>query len=99
MSGSIAPIHPGEVLREEFLEPINLAVESLAHAVGVPLDDISELVLERRGLTGELALRLAAYFETTPEFWLNLQSHFDLETARDRLGPEIDSLPRRDRTR
>ena len=99
MPASFAPIHPGEVLLEEYLVPLALSQAALARALGVDARHINEVVLERRGLTGELALRLAAYFETTPEFWLNLQSHFDLETARDRLGPEIDSLPRRDRTR
>ncbi len=77
------PIHPGEMLREEFLVPMGLSANALALAIRVPVTRVSEIVNERRGITADTALRLARYFRMTPEFWMNLQSHYDLEIARD----------------
>ena len=77
------PLHPGEMLREEFLIPMGLSANALAMALSVPATRISEIVNERRGITGDTALRLARFFHMTPEFWMNLQSTYDLETARD----------------
>jgi addiction module HigA family antidote len=79
----LAPIHPGEMLREEFLVPMGLSANALALAIRVPVTRVSEIVNERRGITADTALRLARYFRMTPEFWMNVQSHYDLEMARD----------------
>ena len=77
------PVHPGEMLREEFLVPLGLSANALALAIGVPATRIGEIVNERRGITGDTALRLGQYFRVGPEFWLNLQKHYELEVARD----------------
>jgi antitoxin HigA-1 len=79
----LPPIHPGEMLREEFLVPMGLSANALALAIRVPVTRVSEIVNERRGITADTALRLGRYFRMTPEFWMNIQSHYDLETARD----------------
>jgi addiction module HigA family antidote len=79
----LPPIHPGEMLREEFLVPMGLSANALALAIRVPVTRVSEIVNERRGITADTALRLARYFRMTPEFWMNIQSHYDLEMARD----------------
>jgi antitoxin HigA-1 len=76
------PVHPGEVLLEDFLKPLGLSQYRLAHDLHVPLRRINEIVLRRRGISADTALRLARYFKTSPLFWLNLQSRFDLDTAR-----------------
>src|SRR5579864_7692545 len=79
------PVHPGEVLREDFMQPLKLTVNKLALELHVPATRIGEIVHERRRITAETALRLARYFQTNPEFWLNLQNFYDLEVSR-RLG-------------
>jgi addiction module HigA family antidote len=76
-------IHPGEMLREEFLVPMGLSANALALAIRVPVTRVSEIVNERRGITADTALRLGRYFRMTPEFWMSMQSHYDLEIARD----------------
>ena len=81
--GRIPPTHPGEMLREEFLVPLKLSANALALAIRVPATRVNEIVNERRGITADTALRLARYFHMTPEFWMNLQTHYDLECARD----------------
>ncbi|MBC6441240.1 MAG: HigA family addiction module antidote protein [Rhodospirillales bacterium] len=88
----LVPIHPGEVLEAEFLEPLGLSARSLARSLGVPANRISDLVRARRGMTGDTALRLARYFGTTPELWLNLQARYELDLARDRAGDEIERI-------
>jgi antitoxin HigA-1 len=75
------PIHPGEVLREEFLLPLDLSSNRLAQAIGVPANRISEIVAEERAITADTALRLSAALGTTPEFWLNLQKSYELRLA------------------
>lgn len=75
------PIHPGEVLREEFLLPMDMSANRLAQAIGVPANRISAIVAEERGMTADTALRLAAAFGTSPEFWLNLQQSYELRSA------------------
>ena len=75
------PVHPGEILLEEFLKPEGLTQRGLAEAIGVPYQRINELVNERRGITPSTALRLSKYFGTTPDFWLNLQLRWDLYHA------------------
>ncbi len=82
-SGRVAPLHPGEVLREEFMIPLALSSNRLALDLRVPATRITEIVNQRRGITADTALRLARYFRTTPEFWMNMQSQYDLEIAAD----------------
>jgi len=77
------PVHPGEMLREEFLVPLGMSANALALALGVPATRISEIVNERRGITGDTAIRLGEYFRIGPEFWMNLQTRYELELARD----------------
>jgi addiction module HigA family antidote len=79
----IPPVHPGEMLREEFLIPLGLSANALALAISVPATRIGEIVNERRGITGDTAIRLGEYFRTGPEFWINLQGRYELELARD----------------
>ena len=78
----MAPVHPCEVLREDFMKPLNLSVNKLALELRVPATRIGEIVHERRRITAETALRLARYFHTNPEFWLNLQNFYELEVSR-----------------
>ncbi len=85
----LPPIHPGEMLREEFLMPMGLSANALAIAIGVPATRVGEIVNERRGITADTALRLGRYFRMTPEFWVNLQSHYDLECAREEAEKKI----------
>src|ERR1700719_703810 len=87
----MAPVHPGEVLREDFMKPLGLTVNKLALELHVPATRIGEIVHEGRRITAETALRLARYFKTNPEFWLNLQNFYDLEvTRRSGQGSEIE---------
>ena len=76
------PIHPGEVLREEFLAPLDLSARALAIALKVPAPQINEVVLERRNITPDIAERLASYFDTSPQFWMDLQASYDSTLAR-----------------
>jgi addiction module HigA family antidote len=85
----LPPIHPGEQLREEFMKPFGLSAYKLAKVIDVPVSRVQDLVAERRAITGDTALRLARYFGTTPEFWLNLQRDFDLEAAEIEVGDQI----------
>ena len=84
-----APLHPGENLALEFFEPLRLSRRRVAEDLSVPPRRINEIVLGKRGITADTALRLARYFKTTEQFWLNLQTHYDLEVARDRLGGRL----------
>ncbi|HET7275247.1 MAG TPA: HigA family addiction module antitoxin [Longimicrobiaceae bacterium] len=86
----LAPIHPGEVLLEEFLKPLGLSQYRLAKDITVPARRINEVVHGKRGITADTALRLSRYFGTSERFWLNLQSRFDLETEKDRLGERLE---------
>ena len=79
----MAALHPGEMLREEFMKPLGLSSNALAMEVRVPVTRSSEIVRERRGITADTALRLARYFNMSPEFWMRLQMDFDLESASD----------------
>lgn len=85
----LPPIHPGEVLREEFMRPLELSSHAVARAIGVTPARVNEIVNEKRGITADTALRLARYFGTTPEVWINLQKRFELETARRALGTTL----------
>ncbi|MCL2504320.1 MAG: HigA family addiction module antitoxin [Coriobacteriia bacterium] len=91
----LAPVHPGEVLLEEFLKPLSLSQNKLALSVGVSPRRINEIVLGKRRVTAETALRLARYFDTTPQFWLGLQTDYDLDVAFEELGDRLDCEVRR----
>jgi addiction module HigA family antidote len=83
------PIHPGEVLTAEFLAPLEVSQYRLAQDISVPPRRINEIVHGKRAVTADTALRLARYFRTSEEFWLNLQARYDLEVQRDELGPRL----------
>ncbi len=89
---TIAPIHPGEILMEEFLEPLAVSQNRLAVAIGVPPRRINEIVHGKRRITADTALRLARFFGTTDRFWLNLQTRYDLEIEKDHLGNTLDHI-------
>jgi len=84
-----APIHPGEILLEEFLEPLDLSQYRLAKSISVPPRRINEIVHGKRAITADTALRLGRFFDTTAQFWINLQSRYDLELATDALGDRL----------
>lgn len=84
------PVHPGEILREDFLAPLNLSVNNLAQALRVPAAHLHEIVKERRAVTPDTALRLARYFGGDAQSWLNLQASYDLKLAERDLGPTIE---------
>lgn len=85
------PIHPGDVLRQDFLEPMALSQYALAKALSVPQVRISEVVNAKRAISPDTALRLARYFGTSPEFWLRMQATYDLEVAREKVGSLIEA--------
>ena len=80
------PIHPGEILREEFLEPLKIPQTKLAEQLGIPLQRVNEICTGRRGITAETAWLLSAAFQNTPQFWMNLQTMYDLARAREHIG-------------
>ncbi len=82
-------VHPGEILSEEFLKPLGISQYRLAKDISVPPRRINEIVHGKRSITADTALRLARYFNTSPDLWLNLQTHFDLETQSDKLGKRL----------
>lgn len=90
MSIKLAPIHPGEVLLADFLEPLGLSQYRLANDISVPPRRINEIVLGKRAVTADTALRLARYFGTSPQFWLNLQTRYNLALASQQLGKTIE---------
>jgi len=98
MASSLPNIHPGEVLLEEFLKPLNLSQNRLARELSVPPRRINEIVLGKRSITPDTALRLARYFGTSERFWLGLQADFDLEEARLNLANRIEREVRPRRT-
>jgi len=91
MAKKLAPIHPGEVLLADFLEPLGLSQYRLAQDLSVPPRRINEIVHGKRAVSADTALRLARYFGTSEQFWLNLQARHDLEVERDRLGARLKS--------
>jgi len=86
-------VHPGEILREEFLKPIGISPYALAKRLHVPPPRINDVVLERRGITVDTAVRLSRFFKTTEQFWLNLQSLYELRIAQEKAGKSIKALP------
>ncbi|HTD57232.1 MAG TPA: HigA family addiction module antitoxin [Silvibacterium sp.] len=97
-----AAIHPGEFLREDFMKPLGLSANALAIALRVPVTRITEIIRERRGITVETAMRFGQYFGTTPEFWMNMQNHYELAIAKktilQRIRAEVRPAPRDKRT-
>jgi antitoxin HigA-1 len=89
----LPPVHPGEILKADFLQPLDLSVNALSQAIKVPRARLNDIVRGKRGVSADTAMRLARYFGTSAQFWMNLQSHYELEMAEqvlgDRLGREI----------
>jgi addiction module HigA family antidote len=94
ISNGMRPIHPGEILREEFLVPLNLSANALAIALGVPTPRINDIARERRGITADTALRLARYFGTSAEFWMGLQADYDLRIAATAANDALARIQR-----
>ncbi len=92
MAKLLEPIHPGEILREEYLIPLEISINRLARDIGVPPGRISEIVNGKRGISADTALRLGRYFKVTPELWMGLQTEYDLRVARRTMGKEIERL-------
>lgn len=90
MARKLKPVHPGEILSEDFMKPNRLSMNRLALDLRVPVTRIADIVAERRGISPDTALRLARYFKTTPQFWLNLQTRYDLEVAEDEKLAKIE---------
>ena len=88
----IEPIHPGEILMEDFIEGFGITQNKLAVSIGVPPRRINEIVHGKRGITADTAIRLARYFGTSEEFWMNLQSHYELRIARRVLREQLDAI-------
>jgi addiction module HigA family antidote len=86
---NMRPIHPGEILREEYLAPLGMSANALAIALRIPAPRINDIVREQRSISTDTALRLARYLNTTPEFWLNLQTSFDIKQAEHEVGEKI----------
>lgn len=89
MSGKLPPVHPGEVLLEEFLKPMGISQYRLAKDISVPPRRVNEIVHGKRGITADTALRLSRFFGTSERFWLNLQGRYDIEVEKDRLGNQL----------
>jgi addiction module HigA family antidote len=92
MAKKLKPIHPGEHLREDFMKPLGLSSNALAHALEVTPARINEIVRERRGISADTALRLARFFGTDAQSWLNLQTHYDIQGAEDEAGKSIKRI-------
>jgi len=86
----LKPIHPGEVLLEEFLKPLGISQNRVGREIGVPVPRINAIVLEKRAITADTALRLGRYFGVSAQFWMNLQVRYDLDTQEDLLGERLD---------
>lgn len=92
MTTSIPPIHPGEVLMADFLEPLGVTQHHVAISIGVPPRRINEIVHGKRRISADTALRLSKFFGTSERFWINLQARYDLEIEKDQLGPVLDAI-------
>lgn len=95
MRKKIKSVHPGEILREEFMAPFGLSMNKMAMDLRVPVTRIADIVNEKRGITADTALRFARYFNNTPSFWMNLQTRYDLEVAEEEIAAKVerDVLP------
>lgn len=85
-------VHPGEILKQDFLDDMGVSQYAIAKAIGVPARRINEIVLGKRAITPDTALRLGAYFGMDPQFWMNLQSHYDMENARDAIADTLEKI-------
>lgn len=94
MRQPLEPIHPGEILLQEFMKPLGLRQSGLARDLGVPVVRVHDILHGRRGITADTALRLAAYFQTTPDLWMNLQTRYDLKCAARAAGKAIKAQVR-----
>ncbi|WP_166984226.1 HigA family addiction module antitoxin [Paramicrobacterium fandaimingii] len=92
ITDKIEPIHPGEVLMEDFIEGFGITQNKLAVSIGVPPRRINEIVHGKRAITADTALRLGKYFGTSAQFWINLQAHYDLDRAEDRVADQIAAI-------
>jgi antitoxin HigA-1 len=90
MAKKLKPVHPGEILREEFMAPLKLSMNKVALDLRVPVTRIADIVAERRRITADTALRLARYFKNSPAFWMNLQTRYDLEVAEDEIAAKVE---------
>jgi addiction module HigA family antidote len=89
MAKKLKPVHPGEILREEFMKPLRLSMNRMAMDLRVPVTRIADIVNERRGITADTALRFARYFKNSPAFWMNLQTRYELEVAEDEIAAKV----------
>jgi addiction module HigA family antidote len=89
MARKLKPVHPGEILLEEFMKPLGLSMNRMALDLRVPVTRIADIVNERRGITADTALRFARYFKNSPTFWMNLQTRYDLEVAGDKIAAKV----------
>jgi addiction module HigA family antidote len=90
MAKKLKPVHPGEILREEFMAPLGLSMNKMAMDLRVPVTRVADIVNERRGITADTALRFARYFKNSPNFWMNLQTRYELETAQDEISAKVE---------
>jgi addiction module HigA family antidote len=90
MAKKLKPVHPGEILQEEFMVPLGLSMNRMAMDLRVPVTRIADIVNERRGITADTALRFARYFKNAPTFWMNLQTRYDLEVAEDEISARVE---------
>src|SRR6202166_5220265 len=90
MAKKLKPVHPGEILLEEFMKPLGLSMNRMAMDLRVPVTRIADIVNKRRGITADTALRFARYFKNSPTFWMNLQTRYDLEIAGDEIAAKVD---------
>ena len=90
MTKKLKPVHPGEILREEFMVPLGLSMNRVAMDLRVPVTRIADIVNEKRAITADTALRFARYFNNSPTFWMNLQTRYDLEVAEDEIAAKVE---------
>jgi antitoxin HigA-1 len=90
MTKRLKPVHPGEILRQEFMAPLRLSMNRMAMDLRVPVTRIADIVNQRRGITADTALRFARYFKNSPAFWMNLQTRYDLEVAEDEIAAKVE---------
>jgi addiction module HigA family antidote len=90
MARKLKPVHPGEILREEFMAPLGLSMNRMAMDLRVPVTRIADIVNERRGITADSALRFARYFKNSPTFWMNIQTRYELEIAEDEIAAKVE---------
>jgi antitoxin HigA-1 len=90
MARRLKPVHPGEILREEYMVPLGLSMNKMAMDLRVPVTRIADIANERRGISADTALRFARYFKNSPTFWMNLQTRYDLEVAEDEIAAKVE---------